>query len=423
MQRDCLIAELSGLQSSDEAASWAQHGLRTKHTLTAADAKSVEAAFRIKLANLDDSQILELPESVQTLTAANVAQPTVDNVEHPARSREAGIRRGRIAPKTIRLRDKEHRRFVSSQPCLMCGRSPADAHHLRFAQPRALGRKVSDEFTVPLCRVHHRELHRHGAEAAWWQSMKIDPLPIAHRLWQRSRLKANESGPGSVTTRSDLAEDPRPDGACHRMTSLRQIEANRRNAAKSTGPVTEAGKHRSRQNAVRHGLSAETVIEIVEDIDDYRGFEAAVIADYDARTAVERELVLRLASLLWRLRRATAIETDLLRIQAEILRDRRQGGSPDRSNGRAVPVLRVTSLDETRWNEKDDEPWRLDHLACDDASGSPPRPINPARQLSLCFQRINNLDNGAFERLGRYESAIARQVLRTLYLLRSARVR
>jgi hypothetical protein len=98
------------------------------------------------------------------------------------------------------------------------------------------------------------------------------------------------------------------------VTSFRQIEANRRNALRSTGPTSEEGKRRSRQNAVRHGLSAETVVDIVEDIDDYRGFEAAIIADYDARTAVERELVLRLASLLWRLRRATLIETELLRI-------------------------------------------------------------------------------------------------------------
>src|SRR6266481_2764988 len=107
------------------------------------------------------------------------------------------------------------------------------------------------------------------------------------------------------------------------MTSFRQIEANRRNAIRSTGPNTDEGKRRSRRNAIRHGLCAETVIENVEDIEDYRAFEAAVIADYDAQTAVERELVLRLASLLWRLRRTTAIETDLLRIQAEILRDRR----------------------------------------------------------------------------------------------------
>src|SRR5471030_2206165 len=123
------------------------------------------------------------------------------------------------------------------------------------------------------------------------------------------------------------------------MTSIRQIEANRRNAIRSTGPTTEAGKHRSRRNAIRHGLCAETVVEIVEDIDDYRGFEAAIIADYDARTAVERELVLRLAALLWRLRRTTAIETDLLRIQAEILRDRRQARSADRSNICAPSIL------------------------------------------------------------------------------------
>jgi len=126
------------------------------------------------------------------------------------------------------------------------------------------------------------------------------------------------------------------------MTSFRQIEANRRNAIRSTGPSTEEGKHRTRRNAVRHGLCAETVIEIVEDIDDYRAFEAAVIADYDAQTAVERELVLRLASLLWRLRRATAIETDLLSIQAEILRDRRdQTRSQDDRSGSVVPTVAI----------------------------------------------------------------------------------
>jgi hypothetical protein len=97
------------------------------------------------------------------------------------------------------------------------------------------------------------------------------------------------------------------------MTSFRQIEANRRNALRSTGPNTEEGKRQSRRNAVRHGLTAETVIDGLEDSEDYRAFESAVIADYDARTAVERELVLRLASLLWRLRRIISIETDPLR--------------------------------------------------------------------------------------------------------------
>ena len=107
------------------------------------------------------------------------------------------------------------------------------------------------------------------------------------------------------------------------MTSFQQFEANRRNALRSTGPKTDAGKRRSRVNAVRHGLTAETVVGSLEDAEDYKAFEATIIADYCAETAVARELVLRLASLLWRLRRATAIETDLLEIQAEALRERR----------------------------------------------------------------------------------------------------
>jgi hypothetical protein len=104
------------------------------------------------------------------------------------------------------------------------------------------------------------------------------------------------------------------------------------------------------------------VVEIVEDIEDYRGFEAAIIADYDARTAVERELVLRLASLLWRLRRATAIETDLMRIQAEILRDRREGRLPEKLTNRASPILEVTPLDDAHGNENNNEPWPADRF-------------------------------------------------------------
>ena len=115
------------------------------------------------------------------------------------------------------------------------------------------------------------------------------------------------------------------------MTSPRQIEANRRNACKSTGPITEEGKQRSRCNAVRHGLTAETVIGALEDAEDYKAFEAAIIADYDAQSAVERELVLRLASLLWRLRRATTMETGLFEIQADHLREFRQGRQTNQS--------------------------------------------------------------------------------------------
>src|SRR3954462_3107852 len=103
------------------------------------------------------------------------------------------------------------------------------------------------------------------------------------------------------------------------MTTFKQIEANRRNARRSSGPTSEEGKLRSRGNAVRHGLTAETIIGALEDAEDYKAFEAAVIADYDAQSAGERELVLRLASLLWRIRRATTMETGLFEIQARHL--------------------------------------------------------------------------------------------------------
>src|SRR5262245_54161282 len=104
------------------------------------------------------------------------------------RSRGGAVR---ALGKTVRLRDKDHRRFVTRQPCLVCGRVPSDAHHLTFTQPRALGHRVSDEFTVPVCRIHHRELHRSGNEAAWWQNLNIDPLPVALKLWQHTRLNGD----------------------------------------------------------------------------------------------------------------------------------------------------------------------------------------------------------------------------------------
>jgi hypothetical protein len=212
------------------------------------------------------------------------------------------------------------------------------------------------------------------------------------------------------------------------MTSFRQIEANRRNAIRSTGPSTEEGKHRTRRNAVRHGLCAETVIEIVEDVDDYRAFEAAVIADYDAQTAVERELVLRLASLLWRLRRATAIETDLLRIQAEILRDRRDQtrsqGEPERPQAMSFRVIETAiplrDLAADDWN--DIQFRRADHQAARTFPTGPSGGIAP-RDLAHCFQRLANLNEAVFERLGRYETALWRQMLQTLLMLQSARRR
>jgi hypothetical protein len=193
------------------------------------------------------------------------------------------------------------------------------------------------------------------------------------------------------------------------MTSFRQIEANRRNALRSTGPKTEDGKRRSRRNALRHGLTAETVIDGLEDSEDYRAFEAAVISDYDAETAVERELVLRLASLLWRMRRATSIETDLLRIQGEILRDRRND---------CGPVGHLSGNEAESWLDEEVQADAQDER-CEDLDRAAMTP----RALTYCFLRLGNLDNGAFERVGRYHAALWKQTAQTLFLLQSTRRR
>ena len=198
------------------------------------------------------------------------------------------------------------------------------------------------------------------------------------------------------------------------MASLRQVEANRRNALMSTGPQTEAGKKRSRGNAVRHGLTAETVIVGLEDAEDYKAFELSVTSDFDVQTAVERELVLRLASLLWRLRRAVAIETGLLQIQSEIQREAKhaQATQPLHHN-RVLEAIRFAGgVRDGKWSGQGD----VDHTQ------ESPQTINA--EVGRCFLRLANLDNGAFERLSRYETALWRQVgqvLITLDMLRRTR--
>src|SRR5262249_8788628 len=109
-----------------------------------------------------------------------------------------------------RLRSKAHLRWVAQQPCLICGRKPCDPHHLRYAQPRALGRKASDEFTVPLCRIHHRLVHRVGNEAAWWQDVGIDAITAARKLWQQTRTNASAEWMAQVRQRIIEAEVVKP---------------------------------------------------------------------------------------------------------------------------------------------------------------------------------------------------------------------
>ena len=184
VSRDQLLKELASLNSPDELASWAHRILPAKNTLTAIDARLLEEAFASKMTVLADVDE-EDAQKARTADADSTGLPTERkrarrNASRRHSSMPSGIDKSVLAyPEPRRLRDKDHLKFVSTQPCLICGRQPADAHHIRFAQHRALGRKVSDEFTVPLCRTHHREIHRYGDEAAWWSKHRLDPLIVA----------------------------------------------------------------------------------------------------------------------------------------------------------------------------------------------------------------------------------------------------
>src|SRR5262245_40610440 len=198
--RECLLGQVVAINSSDEAALWARQNLFAKNTLTAEDARIVEEEFQRRVLIIGDGEAPTEPSnplSAQKVmpaarSDADVSQKTPGTSAKPPRKSAV-----RAFGKPVRLRDKEHRKFVSRQACLVCGRTPSDPHHLTFMQPRALGHRVSDEFTVPVCRVHHRELHRQGDEAAWWGKIHIDPLPVALRLWQHTRLNNDELAPTS----------------------------------------------------------------------------------------------------------------------------------------------------------------------------------------------------------------------------------
>ena len=191
--RDRLLSEIAALASADEAANWAHRVLPMKNTLTAADARLLEEAFQARMTALKTTGLADPGEASQPAESP----PALDRMEGASRhsSQPFSIDKSALPlPEPRRVRDKAHVKYVSTQPCLVCGRQPADAHHLRFAQHPALGRKVSDEFTVPLCRGHHRELHRCGNEAEWWKNSGVDPLTIASTLWARTHPLGATSG-------------------------------------------------------------------------------------------------------------------------------------------------------------------------------------------------------------------------------------
>jgi hypothetical protein len=198
------------------------------------------------------------------------------------------------------------------------------------------------------------------------------------------------------------------------MTSFRQIQANRRNAQLSTGPVTEEGKRGSRRNAVRHGLTAQTVIDALEDAEDYAAFEMAITADYDAQSAVERELILRLASLLWRLRRATTIESGLFKIQALHLMQFRQRRLAHQKPQNIIDNIcrnAVATEEDTRQSE-DKTTGSLD------PGPQATRTADQSDDLTRAFVRLSNLPTYPLDRLSRYEATLWRQACQILFSLR-----
>jgi hypothetical protein len=192
--RDRLLSEITGLASPECATSWARAALAAKNSLTAADAKLLEEAFEQKVAGLSPAEatmpVVDGGASSALAPTSQEARPSdgADNAD-PNPHQPTGIDKSVLALSVPRrYRNKEHLRYVTSQPCLFCARKPSDAHHLRFLQPRALGRKVSDEFAVPLCRTHHRAAHQTKDEQAWWKATGIDPVEVARKLWKDSRV-------------------------------------------------------------------------------------------------------------------------------------------------------------------------------------------------------------------------------------------
>jgi hypothetical protein len=191
--RERLLSEIADLASPESATSWARAALAAKNTLTAADAKLLEDAFEQKLAGLSPAQVATpgVDAGVSPPAPAPQEPRPSDSVDHayPHAHEAARIDKSVLSISIPRrYRNKEHLRYVTSLPCLFCTRKPSDAHHLRFTQPRALGRKVSDEFAVPLCRTHHRAAHQARDEQAWWKSIGIDPVKVARKLWKETHV-------------------------------------------------------------------------------------------------------------------------------------------------------------------------------------------------------------------------------------------
>jgi ERF superfamily len=189
--RDELLAEIRVLAGGEDLALWAHRRLAVKNRLTVEDARLVEGAYQILLDTSQESAALAETRPISVPHSRSTSEALAKNSVHPPLD-------GMPFRKPIRQRNKTHLAFVASQPCLVCQRSPSDAHHLKFAQPRTLGRKVSDEFTVPLCRDHHQQLHHYGNEVAWWANLKITPMVTANELWAATARRISAIATGQL---------------------------------------------------------------------------------------------------------------------------------------------------------------------------------------------------------------------------------
>jgi hypothetical protein len=210
--REKLLIEIANIRSVDLAAAWAGEALAAKNTLTASDAKLVEDAFERRLSELGPTHAAALLEDDSSGTQI-AALPETAATESRDEGSTKGIDKSVLAvPAPRRYRNREHLRSVAKQPCLICGSKPSDPHHLRYLQPRALGRKVSDESAVPLCRVHHRAVHGARDERAWWHVAGIDPIKVARKLWKDTRIDEGRIEPEGTPQAALADRRPQPDG-------------------------------------------------------------------------------------------------------------------------------------------------------------------------------------------------------------------
>ena len=254
--RNQLLADVDRLRSADDAAAWAHRIMAAKNSLATADARRVEDAFAAKMAALrsGDGEGINAP-----LPLSEPSQPRLSQnpraVEPSEVSVSNSVDKSLFAlPEPRRFRDKTHCKFVSKQPCLICGRRPADAHHLRFAQHRALGRKVSDEFLVPLCRGHHREIHRCGDEASWWSKAWSTPSVPPGRFGPRPTRFGRLLKPRTLISRRSREQQPQiqhPFRGCPRApeiakgSQLSRLALNDFLQADRRQPAQCSQKHRS----------------------------------------------------------------------------------------------------------------------------------------------------------------------------------